>query len=763
MDFLGPSLSTLWLADLFLFGGGGALPVDGVPQLHVAVQQEHWRNEVQRYQSHLVVRTSATGPVELEQLEISSMWASGRSRPSLGAPLELSAIGPFDLVVLDDGSDARPYRVFVPLQVSPFGVAFDEDNQLHLTEIGGVGIGGEVWTALRGGRGIALRGAASARTQRLHQPQGERADWANELHLNASVALLSRDPRRRAVRLWADTTWRFEPRDDLGGRDGVDGRSLLAGLSYAQGVDSDWTERLHPPVIESFSVDKTDCGTLSGTAHVTGRRSEVQLLVNDVLVQTWTAEGDHTEAFEVPWPTFSRDTSSVVSVSLVAGTRTDTQTVSLAPDLYPTTVRVTLDDDEPPENGIVLHDPRPDRPVNATLNLFPQCDDRSGLAVDITLGSGDEASTTDTLISPAYGADVTLAPTLDHFLVKTEVAWKWHGWPAGESSTSARFGDACVDSDGDGFTQCDGDCQNADPAVHPDASDIVGDNIDNNCDGINGQDADQDGFEAAAVGGKDCDDNNPSVHPNAMEVPYNGIDEDCSALTRDDDLDGDGFMLADDCADDEATIYPGALETWDCVDQDCDGIVDNGVIPSDDPLPAVTTPEEGLLYDTWGQARFDVQASVVGQPGADDWFVFSTMEHDPWSLNISISAPSARQPWEVELVRLVAGEYPEPLPVDEWSIQGGRITVGSFNSRETPSGLMLYDGTRTQSNVRKFATDAIRILGGPVGWFIAEDMDDRFERRNRYHGHNAGLYAVRVRPGPVEAQSCPATLSITHD
>ena len=40
-----------------------------------------------------------------------------------------------------------------------------------------------------------------------------------------------------------------------------------------------------------------------------------------------------------------------------------------------------------------------------------------------------------------------------------------------------------VDSDGDGFTPNDGDCNDDDPMVHPEADEIC-DSIDNNCDGL---------------------------------------------------------------------------------------------------------------------------------------------------------------------------------------------------------------------------------------------------------------------------------------
>ena len=38
-------------------------------------------------------------------------------------------------------------------------------------------------------------------------------------------------------------------------------------------------------------------------------------------------------------------------------------------------------------------------------------------------------------------------------------------------------------------------------------TDIVGDGIDQNCDGLDGTDVDGDGFASVASGGDDCDDN----------------------------------------------------------------------------------------------------------------------------------------------------------------------------------------------------------------------------------------------------------------
>jgi Putative metal-binding motif len=53
----------------------------------------------------------------------------------------------------------------------------------------------------------------------------------------------------------------------------------------------------------------------------------------------------------------------------------------------------------------------------------------------------------------------------------------------------------------------------------------------------------------------------------------------CADPSKDDpelDSDGDGAVNGEDCASEDADIYPGATELCDGVDQDCDGEVDVG-------------------------------------------------------------------------------------------------------------------------------------------------------------------------------------------
>jgi len=82
-------------------------------------------------------------------------------------------------------------------------------------------------------------------------------------------------------------------------------------------------------------------------------------------------------------------------------------------------------------------------------------------------------------------------------------------------------------------------------------------------------DLDNDGFNRAP--GPDCNDSNPGINPNATDVNYNGVDEDCRG-GDDLDADNDGFNRGPDCNDANATMSPGRKEVkGNFVDENCDG------------------------------------------------------------------------------------------------------------------------------------------------------------------------------------------------
>jgi len=135
--------------------------------------------------------------------------------------------------------------------------------------------------------------------------------------------------------------------------------------------------------------------------------------------------------------------------------------------------------------------------------------------------------------------------------------------------------DPQADADGDGFRVEEGDCDDGNAAVHPGATEIPCDGIDNDCLDGDLTDADGDGYDCVEQGGDDCDDSEASIHPGADDTCGDGFDMDCDGAEECDcDADGhDGEQCAgDDCDDSDAASYPGAEEQCcDGVDQDCDG------------------------------------------------------------------------------------------------------------------------------------------------------------------------------------------------
>jgi len=144
------------------------------------------------------------------------------------------------------------------------------------------------------------------------------------------------------------------------------------------------------------------------------------------------------------------------------------------------------------------------------------------------------------------------------------------------------------DDDGDGFDMR-ADCDDADPAVHPDAEEVC-DGFDNDCDGSADEDFDQDGdgFPGPACEGTgarvDCDDSDRAKSPATRET-CDGLDNDCDGrIDEGFDADLDGFSTCGDgpvdCDDADHLVRPGGTEYCDGKDNDCNGQTDEGDVCS---------------------------------------------------------------------------------------------------------------------------------------------------------------------------------------
>lgn len=137
-----------------------------------------------------------------------------------------------------------------------------------------------------------------------------------------------------------------------------------------------------------------------------------------------------------------------------------------------------------------------------------------------------------------------------------------------------------IDGDADGFTGCEGDCDDTNDTVFPENPEVCGDELDNNCDGLvdTGFDGDNDGYLKCDELTPDCNDTDPTVHPGAPEG-CNGIDNDClnGPNPSELDADGDGYRAcAGDCDDTNGSSYPNAPEVCDGKDNNCDTVIPTG-------------------------------------------------------------------------------------------------------------------------------------------------------------------------------------------
>ncbi len=148
-----------------------------------------------------------------------------------------------------------------------------------------------------------------------------------------------------------------------------------------------------------------------------------------------------------------------------------------------------------------------------------------------------------------------------------------------------------------------------------------------------------------AINGADCNDANGLINPGQSEI-CNGVDDNCNVLLDDDlvfdylyiDFDNDeygspftaiyscfeavfGYVMNDlDCDDEDFFIYPGAMEILNGIDDNCNGIIDEGVVDINDLendhnftiFPNPNTGTFNLVFNSQFGAPFPFEGGLRG-------------------------------------------------------------------------------------------------------------------------------------------------------
>jgi hypothetical protein len=315
-----------------------------------------------------------------------------------------------------------------------------------------------------------------------------------------------------------------------------------------------------------------------------------------------------------------------------------------------------------------------------------------------------------------------------------------------------------------GYVSNNTDCNDANAAIHPNATEICN-TVDDDCDNAIDEgltlftyylDVDADGYGVAttttttcqasppsgyATNSTDCNDANSAVHPNAPET-CNSIDDDCdnaideglplNTYYRDLDADTYGNLLvttstcsaippsgyvsnSTDCNDANGAVHPNATETCNSIDDDCDNAIDEGL-----PLNTYYLDADN---DTYGKLSSSI---AVCQAVAPSGYVSNSTDCNDANAAIHPNATETCNSIDDDCDNLVD----EGLTQFTYYADADADTYGNINSSTTtcqasaPSGYVTNstDCNDANSNIKPSATELCNSIDDDCDNLIDEGL-----------------------------------------
>lgn len=309
------------------------------------------------------------------------------------------------------------------------------------------------------------------------------------------------------------------------------------------------------------------------------------------------------------------------------------------------------------------------------------------------------------------------------------------GWEGGLKS---------LDQDGDGYSPQNGDCNDADAAINPGAPELC-DTVDNDCDGdVDDDDSwHVDNYWAPDMDGDGYPDNAGIIMACSATslqdlMDYVGSNVDLGNWIQPtvyEDTDNDGLVDSPvwDCDDANSASFPGNPEICDTVDNDCNGLVDDGAVQSvwyvdgdgdsyGDSASAYMACTAPMGYVAMAGDCNDSEASI--NPGAQE--ICDTVDNDcDGDIDDADSSVSGQTTWYLDADTDNYGD--SAMAATLCIAPMGYVAMGGdcndANAAINPGAQEICDANSTDEDCDGAADDADSSASGKTTWYRDYDGD----------------------------------------